>query len=99
MITNPHRDGCKIPLNQCNVPNLVSVNMFDGGAEVGIMLVEASFKINGWSKFDCQIVADIMDTFFGAAEVVAPETAPGDMSIIGEMEATCAELASMAGGE
>ena len=95
---SPHGDGCMTPLNQRNVPNLVSVNLSAGGVEVGIMLVEAAFKIDGWSESDCQIIAEIMDNFFGAAEVVAPETAPGDMSIIGQMEATRAELASMAGG-
>lgn len=101
MDVGPHGEGCMYPLNQCNVPNLVSVNMFDGGVEVGIMLVETSFKVDGWSEFDCQIVADIVadivDAFLGAAEVVAPETAPADTAIIGEMEATCAELAEMAG--
>ena len=95
---SPHGDGCMTPINQCNVPNLVSVNMLDGGVEVGIMLVEAAFKINGWSEFDCQLVADIMDAFFGVAEVAAPDTAPEDLAIIGEMEAMCAELKEMAGG-
>ena len=95
---SPHGSGCGTPLNQCNIPNLISVSMIDGGVEVGIMLVEASFKIDGWSEFDCQIVADIVDAFFGTAEALAPETAPGDSAVIGEMEATCAELANMAGG-
>ncbi len=90
--------GCGVPITMCNLPNLVSVNLLQGGVEVGVMIVWVSFKINGWTEFDCQIVADIIDAFYGVAEAVAPETAPADTALIIDMEAVCAELGSMNGG-
>ena len=59
------------------------------------MAVEASFKIDGWSLFDCELVADLVGALL---TVTAPEAEGEDLAIVGEIEASCEELAAMADG-
>jgi len=79
-------------MTMCNLANLVSVVIEEGGHEIASTHIEASFAIVGWNLFDCELIVAIVGTIMDLAAVVAPETAAQGWSVLGEIQTVCDQI-------
>lgn len=90
--------NCFEKITMCNASNAVNVEVFEGGHVVARLWVEAKFHIDGWNIFDCELIVGVVGVLLDGAAVYAPEIAADAWTVLGDIQATCDQLAAESGG-